>query len=296
MKKIPTMAVSPFRLLACLLFLTLTTCNLENELDRYFAERGLNRLAILRDDIAPGALILSGQQGAIYAGQMLDYRKRDSVLSDLPTPTTEPSVDLYHAAFEQYKGEKTLSAEAALSFLYGLFQFDPGVKLDLKGKVEIEILDSTFEKMKVPEIQRFLGSHEAQPFINVVLDAWADHDTAFLAYEVHCSTHLKIKSASADDVAPSLAVGTVGQLPLKGKASLGYKKLSSRELLLEGNRPYVFAVRTAELLPGRVEGSLRLKVTEFLAPGAVKGAGTDERYSAPIREGFGAVQLVDRLR
>jgi hypothetical protein len=187
-----------------------------------------------------------------------------------------------------------LSAEAALTFLYGLFQFEPGIKLDLKGQVQIDIVDSTFEKMKVAEIQGFLGSREAKPFIDLVLDAWADNETAFLAYEVHRATRLKITSTSANDVAPSLAVGTVGELPLKGKASLGYKKLSSRELLLEGNRPYVFAVRTAELLPGRVEGSLRLKVTEFLAPGVVKGAGTDERYSAPIREGFGAVRLADR--
>ena len=105
--------------------------------------------------------------------------------------------------------------------------------------------------MKVAEIQRFLGSHAAQPFINVVLDAWADHDTAFLAYEVHRATQLKIESISADDVAPSLAVGTVGQFPLKGKGSLRYKKLSSRKLLLEGSRPYVFAIRTAELQRGR---------------------------------------------
>jgi hypothetical protein len=281
---------------AITIIVALTNCNPQEEINRYFADRGLNPLAIMRDDIQPGGLILKGRKGAIYAGQMLDYGI-NLPPSLMPSVATEPSTEVFHSVFDEYKGEKSLSAEAAVAFLYGLFQFEPSAAFDFQGRVHIKINDSSFETMNVSEIQRYLGSPAAKPFVDLVLEAIDDKENddkekAFLAYEVHRATSLRISSAESKDVTPSLAVGTVGQVPLKGKGRLRYAKRSTSEMILEVERPYAFAVRTAELIKHPLSTrSLSLRLTKFLDPETVKAVGTDQEYSAAINEGFAPVVL-----
>lgn len=49
------------------LLILLASCNSEEEIHHYFAELGLNRLAVLRTDIQPGSLILVGKQDPVYS-------------------------------------------------------------------------------------------------------------------------------------------------------------------------------------------------------------------------------------
>lgn len=123
---------------ACLMCLCLAGWNVDDEINRYFATQGLNRLAVLRDDIRPGALILAGRQGAIYAGQMLDYRSAMSSPSDGPTIASDPSTDTYHAILEQYEGHKALSADVALTFIQSVFQIEPSARFTLTGQLNCE--------------------------------------------------------------------------------------------------------------------------------------------------------------
>ncbi|MCA9469049.1 MAG: hypothetical protein KC643_26895 [Nitrospira sp.] len=267
--------------------LTLLSCDPEEEIHQYFADLGLNRLALVRTDLQPGSLILVGAHGPVYAGHLGSYTSAPDVLST-------DSITEYEAVIGKYTGDRSLSASAAVSFVKGLFQFAPGADLDFSGRVHVDLIESHAERMEVDAIKKFLGSQEGQPFVQEVLEAFGDGERAFLAYEVHRAQRLQISSTDGSDLAPSLKAGTVGQLPLKGEANLSYKKVSDRELVLEGNRDYAFAVRTGELVPGLAANTVRFKVTNFLKPGYVKSVGTDDQYTSPVLDGYAPLTLGDQ--
>jgi len=86
-----------------LMFLVVA-CNPDDTVNSYFAKLGLNRLALARNDIEPGALILVGGQGAIYADNMFDYLETE--------PENEygiwagDKVSEYKALLRRYQGER----------------------------------------------------------------------------------------------------------------------------------------------------------------------------------------------
>lgn len=192
------------------LLIPLASCNPEEEMHRYFAELGLNRLAVLRTDIQPGSLILVGKQGPVYTGHVRSYAASPDLLPG-------DSFSEYEAVIGSYQGNRALSAEVAVSFVQGLFQFSPTAEFALSGSVRIDMVESHVLRMEVDQIKRFLGQREAQPFVQAVLEALKDGQKAYLAYEVHRATRLRIVSTSGSDLAPSLTVGTIGHIPLKGK-------------------------------------------------------------------------------
>jgi hypothetical protein len=269
------------------LLLLMTSCDPEEEIHQYFAELGLNRLAILRTDILPGSLILVGNQGPVYSGHLRSY-------VSAPKPLEADSFSEYQAVIGGYHGNRALAASAAVSFIQGLFQFSPGADFTLSGMVQIDMIESHAQRMEVDQIKKFLGRQEAQPFVQTVLEALKEGQKAYLAYEVHRATRLKIVSAGDSDLAPSLAVGTIGNIPLKGEGKLSYNKQSQRELLLEGTQEYAFAVRTGELIPGQAANSIQFKVTNFLKPGPVKAVGTDDQYSSPVLKDFAPLTLASK--
>lgn len=269
------------------LLILLASCDPEDEIHQYFADLGLNRFAVLRTDIQPGSLVLVGKQGPIYSGHLRSY-------ASSPELVPGESFSEYEAVIGRYQGNRALSAEVAVSFIQGLFQFSPQAELALFGTVRIDMVESHVQRMEVDQIKRFLGQREAQPFVQAVLEVLKDGQKAYLAYEVHRATRLKIVSASDVDLAPSLEVGTIGNIPLRGKGKLSHKKLSEREMLLEGEQEYAFAVRTGELLPGEAANSIQFKVTNFLKPGPVKSAGTDDQYTAPVLDGYAPLTLASQ--
>ncbi|MGH7232444.1 MAG: hypothetical protein ACREJU_13960 [Nitrospiraceae bacterium] len=247
----------------------------------------MNRLAIARTDIQPGSLILVGRQGPIYTGHLRSYISSPELLLG-------DSFSEYAAVIGRYQGDRALSAEVAVSFIQGLFQFSPTAKFAVSGTVRIDMVESHAQRMEVDQIKKFIGRQEAQPFVQTVLEALANGEHAYLAYEVHRAKRLKISSASGRDLAPSIEVGAIGNIPIKGEGKLSYKKLSEREMLLEGEQEYAFAVRTGELLRGEAANSIKFKVTNFLKPGYVKSAGTDDQYSSPVLEGFAPLTLASK--
>jgi hypothetical protein len=271
-------AVAPF-----LLVLTLS-CNPEDEIHQYFAELGLNRLAVLRTDIEAGALILVGKEGAVYSGSLRSYMSSPAVLAD-------NSFQTYESVIGHYRGDRDVSGTAALSFIHGLFQFCPKADFTLAGTVRIDMVESRAESMEIADIKKVLGLREAQPFVQTVLEAIRDGHRAYLAYEVHRAKRLRIASVSNRDLAPRLEVGAVGHIPLTGKGDLSYKKISEREILLDGKKEYAFAIRAGELIPGPASNSVTFRVTNFLKPGYVKSAGTDDQYTSPINEGFAPLTI-----
>ncbi|WP_454061782.1 hypothetical protein [Candidatus Nitrospira salsa] len=281
----------------CLLafFMTsLVSCNPEEAIQQYFAEKGLNPLAILRTDVQPGTLILVGEDGTAHqAGHVLDYlTERDRGSTILPIDNCESATHC-QGILSGYKEERAMNGSVALSFFYSLFQISPDVKIGLTDHVRIDQLDSTFEKIKVADLQRFLGRRTAKPLVQEVLNAIADGEKAYVAYEVHRAQRLTIASAEGKDIAPSLETKAVGEIPLSGKVDLTYKKESERQLSVESHQAYAFAVKTGELIPFPKKNpvGVRFKVTRAVQAGNIKG--TDNEYAAPLKENFGSVTLMD---
>jgi hypothetical protein len=104
-----------------------------------------------------------------------------------------------------------------VSFIQGLFQFSPTADFALSGTVHVEMTESHAQRMEVDQIKKFLGAHEAQPFVEAVLEAFADGEKAYLIYEVHRAKRLKITSADNSDIAPGIKAGTIGHIPSRAK-------------------------------------------------------------------------------
>ncbi len=276
---------------------SLLACNPEEAIQQYFAEKGLNPLAILRTDIQPGTLILVGKDGSAHrAGLLVDYLdEQDHDSANLPIDNCGTPQQC-QGILSGYKEERSMDASIALTFFQSLFQLGPTVDLGLTGQVQIDQLDSTFEKIKIPDLQRFLGRRTSKPVVQEVLHAIADGDKAFVAYEVHRAKRLTISSAEGKNIAPSLEAKAVGNIPIEGKVGLTYKKESEETLAVESEQPYAFAVKTGELVPFPEDNPIgvRFKVTR-LVTGEVKAVGTDDDYAAPLRENFGSITISDTL-
>lgn len=273
---------------------SLAACNPEEAIQKYFAEKGLNPLAMLRTDVEPGTLILIGKDGTAHrAGHVLDYlAEKDRATAALPIDNCGSPTHC-QGILGGYQEERSMNGSVALSFFYSLFQVSPDVKVELTDHVRIDQLESTFEKIKVADLQRFLGRHTAKPLVQEVLNAIADGEKAYVAYEVHRAKRLSIASADRTNIAPSLGARAVGEIPISGKASLTYKKESERQLSVESHQAYAFAVKTGELVPHPQKNPIgvRFKVTRAVQAGDIKG--TDNEYAAPLHENFSAVTFKD---
>ncbi len=273
---------------------SLIGCNPEEAIQQYFADKGLNPLAILRTDIQPGTLILVDKDGSAHrAGQLTDYlAEKDRTSTTLPIDNCG-SPQHCQGILNGYTEERSMTASIALSFFQSLFQVNPKIDLGMTGKVRIDQLDSSFEKIKIADLKRFLGRRTSKPVVQEILTAIADGEKAYVAYEVHRAKRLTISSAEGKNIAPSLEAKAVGTIPVGGKVGLTYKKKSEQILVVESQQPYAFAVKTGELLPFPKKNQIgvRFRVTRSIAAGEVKAAGTDDDYAAPLQGGFGAITL-----
>ena len=272
---------------------SLISCDPEEQINKYFAYLGLTRLAVPRTDIDPGTLIVTKGKEAFFADHMLDYVDQESDAKQDYGIFGGDKIKEYQAMLRQYQGKTALSSQTALQFVQGVFQLSPGVDLGLTGQVRIEMVDAKFRKMKVSAIQKFLNRKESLGFRDAVLQHLKQGHQAYVAFEVYRTKSLKIVSEAGQELAPSLKVDTVTPLPIKGEGSISYKKSSKNEMVLNRNRYYAFAVRTARLIQGRGKLGLTIDQTGFAKPAGwgIKSAGTDDQYSAPLGESFTPITL-----
>lgn len=268
-------------------------CDPEEQINQYFAYLGLTRLAVPRTDIEPGSLIVVNGKEAFFADHMLDYVDQEGDAKQDYGIFGGDKIEEYQAMLRQYQGNTALSSKTALQFVQGLFQLNPGIDLGLTGQVQIEMVDAKFRKMKVSAIQKFLNRKESLGFRDAVLQHLKQGHQAYVAFEVYRTKSLKIVSEAGQELAPSVKIDTVTPLPVKGEGSVTYKKSSKNEMVLNRNRYYAFAVRTARLIQGRGGSDLTIDQTGFAKPAGwgIKSAGTDDQYSAPLGESFTPITL-----
>lgn len=279
-----------------LMFFTISLmgCNPEEAIQEYLAQKGLNPLAILRTDVEPGTLILVGKDGkARLAGLLTGYlpdQHRGSV--PLPRESCESSGGC-RGILGGYQETRSTTAEIGLSFFRGLFNLSPSVNFGVTGNLKVDQIDSSYEKISIPTLKRFLGNRKAKAVAQEILDNLNDGDRAFVAYEVHWAKQLRISSVDGKDIATGLEVN-VAATPLGGKAGLRVKKSSNSQLVVSSDIAYAFAVKTGELVKGTVPGTVKFKATH-VHEGDVKGGliGSANAPAVPIIGNYQAVRFVD---
>ncbi|GJL64504.1 MAG: hypothetical protein NPIRA04_31580 [Nitrospirales bacterium] len=300
--KHPTLNHSSRGIQCCILAFFMTSmvaCNPEEAIQQYFAEKGLNPLAMLRTDVEPGTLILVGKTG--------EARLVDQLTNFLPTDTRSPAqLPIQNCGTGQgcpgilsgYQENRTTTASAAISFFHSLFRVQPALDLELTEQLSIRQLDSRYKKIGIGDLEAFLRTREAKPVYRRILDSLNDGEQAFVAYEVHSATQLQIASTNGHDIAPNLNIETIQQIPIDGKAGLKLMKTSKETLSVASDQAYVFAVKTAEFVKGDVRGTIKLKVTQPLPISAgnikrppVTTSTNDDSYASSIHPDFAAVRF-----
>jgi hypothetical protein len=285
-----------FAMLAILVTLILASagCDPNVVINKYFAKMGLNRLAVVRDDVKPGGLVLSNSKGSIYADNMLDYVTEEPGKVQLAV-TAGDQLSNFNAVVASYKDDRSIDASAALNFLQTIIPVDLKSSLSLKTSVSIDLIDAKVTRMKVPAIQQFLGSSASEPFRKAVASFTADGKTkAYIIFETWETNKLKITSSNGTDITDSVDVSQVKIISsAQGKFSLSRK--SSSELDLSGDKFYVFAVRTGQLQSAN--GGLTFAPMNFAPPKdlGIKGAGGDESFSASVNADYAPVTLGSTL-
>lgn len=256
----------------------------------YFKKLGLNQLAIVRDDIQPGALIDVKGKDAIYDDNMLEY-VTSSDGADV-TVTAVNKLDDYNAVLRQYKGSRSLEASVALSFLKAVLPIDPSANLDISGSVTIDLINAKAQRMSPAAITKFLNGKVSQPF----KDHLAQLNSGvkpYLAYEIYTTNKLNITTTSSSNIGASVKVGEIKPFG-NANASFTYKRTGDTTIELNGDHYYVFAIRVGQLVPKN--GSYILDITNYTLPGnwGVKAAGTDEKYSAPLVGDYDPVKILSK--
>ncbi len=276
---------------------TLVSCDPEDEINDYFAQMGLTRLAILRTDVQPGTLILTRGSEAFLGDHILDYVDQEADPDHSYGAFGGSAKDEVDAVLRRFHSKTQLSAKMALEFLVSVFRLKPRVDIGLTGTVTIDMPDAKVRKMKVASLEKFLTRKDSRLFRTKVRDWTRRGLTPYVAYEVFRAKSLKIVAKEGKDLAPSLKVGAAVHLPVEVEGSVAYKKTAGNTLTVAGDRYVAFAVKAARLLPGKTADSVMVDRTQFLKPKewGIKSAGTDDQFAAPLAKDFAPITLQSRL-
>lgn len=279
-------------LFVLLLSLTTVGCDPEEQINDYFRQMGLTRLAVLQTDVQPGTVILMKGNEAFLGDHVLDYVDQIADPSHDYGTFGGSARDEVDAVLRKFTSKTELSGKTAMSFVVNLFRLSPSLDFGLTGTVSIDLPDAKVRKMKVASLEKFLNRTDSEIFQKKVREWLNQGVRPYVAYEVYRAKSLKLQSAEGKDIAPSLKTNAITQLPIEGSASVAYKKVASNELLIAGNRYYAFAVRTARLDVDS-EQQVTIDRTEFVKPQeiGIKSAGTDDQYAAPLLKNYAPVSL-----
>ncbi len=253
-------------------------CDAEQLVNHYFKSLGLNPLAVVRDDIKPGALVIKQKNKAVYTDSIFDFA--NAKVPEVKSENLDKSKD-FQAVLKAHKSERKVDAEAALSFLKAVLPVDLSVDLGLTNSVTISAINAKGHRLPVPDVLKFLRNNSA-PLHDFITSQGAGAE-AYVAYETYEADTLNIVADSGTDVSTKLATTQEFKALSSGNASFKYARTAKETLVIKGDHPFVFAVRTGKL--DYKNDVYSLLVTNFVS-GDVKAVGGDEKYSSQVNEGF----------
>jgi hypothetical protein len=271
------------------------SCDPEKVVNDYFSKAGLNRLATPRTDIEPGGLVLAGKKGALYTDNMLDYLPTEQQNEYQTLISNEESQ--YQAVLKKYTQDRGIDAHAALGFVQTFLPLNLDQSLKLTGNVKIDLITAQVARMKIPTVRQFLNSQDSLEFRRAVQEFTPDDKTqAYIIYEVWRTNKLRITTDSGTNIGVDVKVGETKPLELSsGEGKFTYTRTSNTELVIDGDRFYDFAVRTAKLQKGGTPDTYVIVPMNFVPPKdiGIKGTAADESItdSAALNKDFQPLTL-----
>lgn len=257
-------------------------CDPQKVVEDYFGGQGLNPLAVVRNDVMPGALILKQEHNTLFAESIWDYSTGQK-----PTITSREltSAEL-GAVMKKYEQDREVSGSDAANFLKSVLPTKTTTDLGLTDKVKIDLPGVKTSRLKPIDIQTYLakGSSGLRNFIATQRGS----SEPYVVYETYYADTLSISSETGTDVSAKVEVSSEFKPLSSEDRSFSYKRTSKEMILIKGDKPYVFAVRAGKLLLRN--GVYALELTNFVT-GQVRATGGDEQYSAPVLGDYSPIRL-----
>jgi hypothetical protein len=145
MRKIKLIAIG-----ALLPILALSGCDPSERLNEAFAKLGLTRLALVRDDIQPGAVMVSSSKATIFADNLSDY---------VPDATFEVEDKAKDASgyIPQIEGSSKIEPKLALELLTSVLPIGGSANFSFTNTVKISQMQCRLRRIPVPRISDFLN-------------------------------------------------------------------------------------------------------------------------------------------
>lgn len=264
----------------------------DQKADQIFKDQGLNRIRKPNDYMQPGSVIIVKDKRAIYADNITDYAASTTPTSPLPIISGA-------AVIGSHTDETGMDANTALKFLDTLLPISASAQMKLTSNVNIEMINAKVKRIKIPDINAFLGAPDSMPFRTAVRKYIQDGNRVFIGYETYVTNKLKLKSVTGQDISTGVTTDKAISLFAFGEQKFSYKKTSQTEIIINGDAFYNFALRTGELKLDTGTGLISFKPTEF-APRGVLAAGTDDRFSSSLTSDnpleFQSVDIIRQTR
>ena len=218
-------------LFAAVCALLLTAC--VGDVDKFFAEKRLNRLGILRDDIQPGTLIIHSNGVA---------KSTDHVLDVAPNATLP--IRSFGAVLPSLTQNKTIDASVALQVIDAVLPLGLDGALKLSSNVKVSQTTAAGQRITETQMKTLLGSAEGAPLRSWILDRAKRRIPSFVVMETYRAKELTIVGETGKEVTTGLGVGQT-KLLTKGEAKFKVTRTKKEELSISGDKFYVFAVAIA---------------------------------------------------
>jgi len=265
--KLPRFCASILLLCSMLLF---SSCDPSKALNKAFAKLGLTRLALIRSDVDPGALLVSSSKTAIFADNITDYvptAKLSTVFEDKTKDVT--------GYIPQIEGTSSIEPKIALDLLSSLFPLNSSADFKFTSKVSIAQMECKVKRFPIPEITKFLQDPNNAGLAAGLKPYFDQKNDVYIVYEVWRSSKIDFNSETGTDITASVKVGEIKPIS-KAEGSLSVNRTAKEKLTVNGDQPYAFAVKLLKIERDPGSGNLSAKLTNFTPPDVVKGP--DDQY------------------
>ena len=209
-------------------------------IQKHFADMGLNRLLVLRTDFSPGAVFVSRStkpKGA-YRDNIFDYTSEADYTY---THSVKSAIKEFDAVLASLNLDRSMEATVALSFLDVVVPVDIKSTIKIDSKVTIDLINARGFRMPITDLDRYLKSDSSAEFRKSMAEFYDKYHNAKVAigYEIYRTKDIRIIAEEGKNIGADLNVGEIGPIE-SAESGFMYKKVSNRELIIEGKQSYVF--------------------------------------------------------
>jgi hypothetical protein len=268
----------------------LSSCDPSKALNKAFAKVGLTRLALIRSDIDPGALLVSSGKTAIFADSITDYVPTAKISTVFEDKTREVS-----GYIPKIEGSSNIEPKVALDLLASLFPLSASADFKFTSNVSIAQMECKIKRFPVPAVTAFLQDPGNSALSASLKPYFEQHSDVYIVYEVWRSSSIDFSSDTGTDITTSVKVNEIKPIS-KAEGSLVVKRTAKETLKVTGNQPYAFAVKLLKLQRDPQNGNLSAVLTQFTPPDVVKGPDDEYTFVSEDMQGVAVKRVSPLLR